>query len=241
MILSVIIPSYNEPDIVKVLKGLTNINFDENIIMEIILVDDGSTDNSIKTVELQKTDFPGLTILKHPKNLGKGAAIKTGLRVCNGDIIIIQDADLEYDINDIPKVINPIIYKETLVCYGSRHLNKKWRRTYYFKIKKHKGHSMLAFVGGRLITLLCNILFFVRLTDVLTCYKAFSAVLLKEIELKTNGFEMEIELTDKVLKKTKIKEVPIKYFPRTIEEGKKIKVFDGIKILFYLIKYRIVN
>jgi len=168
--------------------------------------------------------------------LGKGAAIKTGLSYCSGSIIIIQDGDLEYDPKDIPSVISPILNNETLVCYGSRHIDKNKLKKNYKWFRTHIGQAILPMLGGRIITYTCNILFNSKLTDVLTCYKAFDISLIKTMEFISNGFNFEAEITAKVLKQTKIKEVSISYNPRTKKQGKKIKLKDGLKIIITLIK-----
>jgi hypothetical protein len=143
--------------------------------------------------------------------------------------------------DDIPSVIKPIIDNKTLVCYGSRHLDKGQNKKNKIWFRKHIRQTLLAFLGSKIITSLCNILFSSTLTDVPTCYKAFDTKLLKGISLNNNGFELEAEITAKVLKKTSIIEVPIHYFPRTRSEGKKICWRDGFKFLFNLIKYRFVS
>lgn len=241
MLLTIIVPCFNEPTVTVALQKVYSIELPDNVGKEVILVDDGSVDASVDEVRMRFSEFPGLKIYTHDKNLGKGYAIKTGLANCHGEIVIIQDADLEYDPTDISKVILPLLKNETLVCYGSRHLDKSKRRIYMYALRKNIGHSFIAFLGGRLITMVCNLLFFTRLSDVLTCYKAFSFSLIEHIELENDGFELEAELTAKLLKKTKIKEVSINYYPRAKNDGKKIKYIDGFKLLFAIIKYRFVN
>jgi len=241
MLLSIIVPFYNEPTLLQVIDKIYKVKFQDQIRFEIISVDDGSTDESTKQAEKDLLKFENITLIKHTENKGKGAAIKTALLQCKGDIIIIQDADLEYHPSDIPKVIQPIIDGKTLVCYGSRHLGSENRKIFFLWFKKHAHHTLFPYLGGRLITIVCDLLFFVPLTDVLTCYKAFDRSLLNQISLKNNGFEMEGELTAKILKKTRIKEIPVSFLPRTKAEGKKIRWKDGISLLFNLIKYRFVS
>jgi len=240
MLLSIIIPYYNEPTLLQVIDNLYKINFQNQIQIEIIVIDDGSTDGTTELLEEYINKYSNLKLIKHSENKGKGAAIKTALLHCFGEIIIIQDADLEYNPSEIPKVIQPVIDGKTLVCYGSRHLGKEQIKKNLLWFKKHARHAILPYLGGRIITLACDLLFFVQLTDILTCYKAFNANLIKQILLKNNGFEMEGELTVKILKKTNIIEVPISFEPRTIAEGKKIRLKHGIKFLFTLFKYRFV-
>jgi glycosyltransferase involved in cell wall biosynthesis len=197
---------------------------------EIILVDDGSTDGTreiLKTYESEEN----FKVIYHPKNMGKGAAIRTAIPLVSGDVTIIQDADLEYEPNDYLKLIEPIITDNTKVVYGSRFLNKQNRHSYrrfYF--------------GGVLLSFLANLLYFQKLTDEPTCYKVFDSQLLKSLDLKCQGFEFCPEVTAKVAKKgILIKELPISYYPRSIKEGKKIRWKDGIIAIWTLIKYRVVD
>jgi glycosyltransferase involved in cell wall biosynthesis len=237
-LLSVILPFYNEEKVLEVVYQLMALRNDYPLNMEIIAVDDGSNKEYIETGANTLKNIPIVKFLQHPKNLGKGAAIKTGLKHCTGDIIIIQDGDLEYSICDIPLVIQPILNKETLVCYGSRHLSKSQRKTHIEWFKKHLRQTLLPMIGGRLITLTCNVLFGTKLTDILTCYKAFDRSFIESFNFHNNGFNMEAEITAKVLKRTSIIEIPIHYFPRTKKEGKKITILDGLKLLFTIIIYR---
>jgi len=221
--LSIIIPVYNEQKTIEQLLNKVRSVEVSDTEKEIIVVDDGSTDQTLEILKRQKN----IKVICHQKNQGKGAAFKTGLKNCLGDIVIIQDADLEYDPQDIKLCVEPILRKETKVVYGSRELNKK-----------NKSHSdWLFFLGGKTVTWFTNLLYKSRLTDEPTCYKCFDARLIKSIDIKGNGFEWEPEITAKILKKgIKIKEVPISYFPR--KEGKKIKYRDGLKAIWTLIKYR---
>ena len=162
----------------------------------------------------------------HQKNSGKGAAVKSGLKLATGDYVIIQDADLEYDPEDYRKLIAELVNGREVV-YGSRNLtaNQRFKKTYYY--------------GGKLITLTANILFGSRLTDVNTCYKLFKTDLLKSLNLEEDDFSFCEEATAKVLKRgIKIKEVPISYYPRSFSEGKKIRLRDGINGITTLLKYR---
>jgi glycosyltransferase involved in cell wall biosynthesis len=197
---------------------------------EIILVDDGSTDGTreiLKTYESEEN----FKVIYHPKNMGKGAAIRTAIPLVSGDVTIIQDADLEYEPNDYLKLIEPIITDNTKVVYGSRFLSKQNRHSYrrfYF--------------GGVLLSFLANLLYFQKITDEPTCYKVFDSQLLKSLDLKCQGFEFCPEVTAKVAKKgILIKELPISYYPRSIKEGKKIRWKDGIIAIWTLIKYRVVD
>jgi glycosyltransferase involved in cell wall biosynthesis len=241
MKLTVIIPYYNEPTLISLLRKLYAVKFPENINLEVITVDDGSHDNMTSELEKNIADFPGLVLMKHTTNKGKGAAIKTGLANSTGDIVIVQDADLEYNPSEIPNVIQPIVEGRTKVCYGSRHLDKEQKKQNLLWFKKHFRHSFMAAIGGRMITWLFNLLYGAGITDAPTCYKAFSTEFLKGIVLKNNGFNMEAELTAKILKKTRILEIPVHFAPRTKREGKKIRWHDGIRSVAAIIKYRFVN
>jgi len=227
MKLSIIIPAYNEE---KTLKDLLNkvIESDtRNVSKEIIIVDDCSTDNT-KNI-LKNLKAKNIKVIYHKKNIGKGEAIRTGISAVTGDIIIIQDADLEYDPNDYYSLIKPIIDKEALVIYGSRQLKKE--------NKKHSGYSF--YFGGVVLTLITNLLYGIKITDEPTCYKVFRADILKNLNLKCKRFEFCPEVTAKVAKKgIKIYELPISYFPRHVKEGKKIRWKDGIEAIWTLIKYR---
>ena len=220
--LSVIIPIYNEIGTLKeILKRVEAVDLDK----EIIIVDDGSSDGSaeiLKEIEEKNND---IKVFYHQRNMGKGAAIQTGIKYITGDIIIIQDADLEYDPGDYRRLIEPIVEGKAAVVYGSRNLrnNKRSYFRYYW--------------GGRLLTWFTNRLYGARLTDEPTCYKTFRADVLKKIELECSGFEFDPELTAKVCKLGyEIKEVPISYNPRKLEEGKKIRWTDGLVALWTLIK-----
>jgi len=223
MKLSIIIPVYNEENtikqvIIKVKKTSLPIK------REIIVVDDFSQD---KTREILKI-IPGVRVFYHNKNQGKGAAIRTGLKHSKGDVIIIQDADLEYDPEDISNLLRPILKKEAVVVYGTR-----FKGTY-----EHK--KSLNYYGNRLITHITNLLFGSDLTEVETCYKVFRKNLLGEIQLTEDRFGFEPEITTQFLKKKmKIKEIPISYNPRGYAEGKKINWKDGIWAVWVLLRERI--
>lgn len=225
MKLSIIMPVYNERNTIReIVKRVKEVNLEK----EIIIIDDGSTDGT--TDILRELDTEGDTpikIIHHKENQGKGASIRSGLKYAAGEIIVIQDGDLEYAPQDYYKLIEPIINDETGVVYGSRILGKgeKLYRRFYW--------------GGRLLSWITNILYNARITDESTCYKAFRIDILKKINLKCKRFEFCPEVTAKVCKMGyKIKEVPISYHPRKIEEGKKIKWTDGLTAIFTLLKYR---
>ncbi|MBI2024631.1 MAG: glycosyltransferase family 2 protein [Candidatus Harrisonbacteria bacterium] len=219
--LSVIIPLYNEREnIKKILEAVEKAELGE-IKKDIVVVDDGSTDGSYG---IAKEFSQKYKILRHEQNRGKGAAIKTALPYLSGEYTIIQDSDLEYSPSDWPKLLAAI--NNGNVVYGSRNL-KSTGRGYFFY-----------FWGGRSLSWLVNILYGARLTDVNTGYKLFPTDLLKSLNLKSDGFEFCEEATAKVLKRNvPIKEIPISYRPRTFEEGKKIRFYDGLIAVYAIFKY----
>ncbi|MBU0580597.1 MAG: glycosyltransferase family 2 protein [Candidatus Margulisbacteria bacterium] len=229
MKLSIIIPVYNEEKTIKrVIDLIKKVNIGV-VKKEIILVDDGSKDNTLMVAQKLKS----IKLIGHNKNKGKGAAIRTGIKYATGDIILIQDADLEYDPEDYLALIKPIIEGKAKVVYGSRRLKKE--------NKQHSGFSF--YVGGVALTVIANLLYpNLHITDEPTCYKVFKSDILKSINLKCNRFEFCPEVTAKVAKKKiKIHEVPISYYPRTAKEGKKIKWKDGVEAVWALLKYRFVD
>ncbi len=226
MLLSVLIPAYNE---VHNIQNILNKIGEVTIPKEIIVVDDGSTDGTRELLNTLKSDT--IKVVFHEKNQGKGGAIRTAIEHSKGDIIIIQDADLEYDPQDYYKLIPVIESGKEKVVYGSRFLNKQNKHSYFS-----------FFLGGQVVTWITNILYFQNLTDEPTCYKVFDAKLLKSIKLNCTGFEFCPEVTAKIAKLGyKIPEVPISYYPRSISEGKKINWKDGVEAIWVLFKYRFVN
>lgn len=226
MLLSVLIPAYNE---VHNIQNILNKIGEVNIPKEIIVVDDGSTDGTRELLNTLKSET--IKVVFHEKNQGKGGAIRTAIEHATGDIIIIQDADLEYDPQDYYKLIPVIESGKEKVVYGSRFLNKQNKHSYFS-----------FFLGGQVVTWITNLLYFQNLTDEPTCYKVFDAKLLKSIKLNCTGFEFCPEVTAKIAKLGyKIPEVPISYYPRSISEGKKINWKDGVEAIWVLFKYRFVN
>lgn len=243
MKLSILIPAYNEEETIAELIGrvrkveLKNLE-NKPIEKEIIVIDDGSKDRTREIVR----NIEGIRFIEHEKNLGKGGAVKTGIREATGNIIIVQDADLEYDPNEYALCIRPIIEGRSKVVYGSRFLSQKQKDANLNFFKRHQNAYRMAFLGGRLLTLLANILYHAKITDEATCYKTFEARFIKSIKINGNRFEWEPEILAKVRKRgEKIIEVPISYRPRTFEEGKKINWKDGIQAIWTLIKYRFVD
>jgi glycosyltransferase involved in cell wall biosynthesis len=225
MKLSIIIPVFNEENTVKeIIQQVENVPL--SIEKEIIVVNDGSRDNTASILRSLNGRF-NFIFLEHQKNLGKGAAIKTGLGAASGDFVIIQDADLEYNPEDYTKLIAPLLQGKAEVVYGSRILGKNKRGSFSF------------FWGGKFLTFLSNLLYGLKITDESTCYKAFKKDLLVSLNLESDGFEFCPEVTAKIGKrKIKIYDIPISYNARGKGEGKKIKWKDGFIAMKTLIKYK---
>jgi glycosyltransferase involved in cell wall biosynthesis len=225
--LSIIIPVYNEKHSIQ--KLLNKIYKLKNLHKEIIVVNDGSTDGTKVILKKNKKNFTHL--INHKKNLGKGAAIQTAQKLIKGEIVLIQDGDLEYEPSDYFRLLNEI-YKGNEVVYGSRVLGKNRYLSKNFS-------SKLRIFFNHVLTMLSNILNNQELTDAHTCYKMFRSSVFLKIKLKENDFSFCPEITTKIgLKKIKIKEIPIKYIGRNYNEGKKINFKDGIKAVLTLFKYR---
>jgi glycosyltransferase involved in cell wall biosynthesis len=226
MKLSVIMPVYNEEaTIQEILKQVRAVG----IVDEIIIVDDGSTDRTRELLKAEENQ-PGTIVIYQARNQGKGAAVRTGIDRAAGDIILIQDADLEYDPRDYPAMIRPIVEGRVKVVYGSRFLGPR------------KAMMFWHMLGNRMLTLLTNVLYNAILSDMETCYKVFRADVIKGIPLRSKRFEFEPEITAKILKRGhRIFEVPISYYGREYDEGKKITWHEGPKAMWTLIKYRFVD
>lgn len=229
MKLSIIIPVYNEMNTIQ--KILDKVEDLHDIKKQIIIIDDGSTDKSFDLVKNYKFKSEN-QIIRHEKNSGKGAAIISSLNFISGDIVIIQDADLEYNPFDYYKIIDPIIRNKNEIVYGSRVLNKKrYNQTNFI--------SNFRILANHGLTLITNLLYGQNLTDAHTCYKAFKANIFKHINLKERDFAFCPEITAKISKLgLKIYEVPIDYNGRNFEEGKKISFYDGIRAILVLLKYK---
>ena len=229
MTLTVIIPCYDEaPNIEKVLEMVEEVQLAD----EIIVVDDGSTDGSrdiLKTIEAEQR--PHLRVIYHTHNQGKGAALVTGFKAATSDIILIQDADFEYDPREYPRLLTPIEEGRSSVVYGSRFLGGE-----------RKAMNFLNMVANKGLTLATNILYNTILSDMETCYKVFRREVVTDMKIDARGFEFEPEFTAKILKKgIRIYEVPISYNGREWDEGKKIHWTDAPKALWALVKYRFVD
>ena len=245
MLLSIIIPVFNEKSLVcQLLDLVAGIDLGPGIDKEILIVDDGSTDGTRTVVEeyVQQRLDKGFRLLTHGINRGKGAAVRTGMESAHGEILIIQDADLEYDPQDIVRVIEPIRSGEAMVVYGSRILREKelGRSGVCGLITgKHPHSYVLAYLGGVAITKFVNLLTGSRLTDEPTCYKCFHRSALEGIRIEQDDFAWEPEITMKLLNQgIQIHEIPIDYHPRKKEQGKKINWNDGLKALWTVWKYR---
>ncbi len=226
--LSIIIPAYNEKNTIEKIVGLVKAVDLGALEKEIIVVDDGSKDG---TREILKT-MPGVRYFFHEKNLGKGGAIKTGFRLATGDLLTIQDADLEYDPEDLVAVIGPILEGKTEVVLGIRIPPDK-------DLRRHKSLYWISWFGNNVITWATNILYWNNAGEYEGCYKAFTKSLVDSINIETNGFDYDNELVCQILKKgIKTVYVPIRYYPRNYDEGKKINWKDCFKILWTIIKYR---
>lgn len=221
--LTVLIPVYNEKDsLLEILKRVDDVDF--GMEKEIILIDDFSTDG---TKDLYR-NLP-YKVLYHSKNMGKGAALRTGLKEAGGDIIIIQDADLEYNPEDYKPLVELVKTNCADVVYGSRLANKKNSGSFLF----------LSFMANVVLSFMTRLLFKTHITDMETCYKVFRADVIKDIEITSNRFDFEPEITAKVLKKgVRYLESPISYNARSVDEGKKIGWKDGIQAIWALVKFR---
>jgi glycosyltransferase involved in cell wall biosynthesis len=231
MKLSVVIPVFNEKDTVhELLREVSSV--DVGLEKEIVIVDDCSTDGTRDVLTKTKNEHPDWKFVFHEKNRGKGAALRSGFAVATGNIVVIQDADLEYDPRDYPALLGPILDGHADVVYGSRFLGGGPHRVVFF------WHS----IGNRFLTTFSNMMTDLNLTDMEVCYKVFKKEVLGSIELKENRFGFEVEVTAKIArgKKWRIYEVPIRYYGRNYAEGKKITWRDGVRAIWCIIKYRFV-
>lgn len=228
--LSVLMPVFNEASGVAEILRLVDAAETGGLEKELIIVDDGSTDGTRDILERLEGLCTPHRVLFHSRNIGKGAAIRTGLTYATGDIILIQDADLEYDPAEYPELLEPILRGRADVVYGSRLRGGKPVREF----------SLLYLWGNRLVTLVANLLYGGALTDMETCYKVFRADVIKNLEIRANRFDFEPEVTAKVLRRGhRIVELPISYYARSRTEGKKLTWRDGLATLWTLLRYRV--
>lgn len=225
--LSVVIPAYNE---VKTIEEIVRQVRAVELHKEIIIVDDGSTDGT-REILGRLAELPDVRVVYHERNMGKGAAVRTAIAHVTGDAVLIQDADLEYDPRDYPTLLRPLLEGKAKVVYGSRFLGGPRRAMLFWHM-----------VANKILTLVTNILYDTILSDMETCYKLFAIDVIRSIPLRARGFELEPEITAKVLKRGyRIYEVPISYAGREYHEGKKIKGRDALIALWTLLKYRFVD
>lgn len=227
MKISVIIPAYNES---HTIQEIVNRVCATDLAEEIIIVDDGSTDGT-REILSKMNHSDRVRVIYHERNQGKGAAVRTGIRGATGDLLIIQDADLEYDPREYPNLLKPILENLADVVYGSRFLGGARRPILFWNM-----------VANKILTLMTNILYNNILTDMETGYKVFRRSVVENLPLHARGFEFEPEFTAKVLKrKVRIFEVPISFNPREYSEGKKIRLKDAFAAMWALLKYRFVD
>lgn len=226
--LSIIVPVFNERGtLLPVLRVLRDVDF--GVPAEVLVVDDGSTDGTRDLYPTVQAEMPEVRVLLHPQNRGKGAAVRTGIAAATGSIIAVQDADLEYDPAEIRTLLGPILRGECHVVFGSRFLrrNPVLYRSYY--------------LGNRVLSAVISVLYGARVTDAYTCYKVFAREVLTDIRLDSRGFEIEAELTCKLLRRhRRIAEMPISYRPRTLTQGKKIRFRDAVRGMMTIVWLRCV-
>lgn len=227
--LSILIPVFNEAKTIVAVLEMVSKAPACGLDKELIVVDDGSTDGSREILRELDADQYSAKVYFHEKNQGKGAALRTGQGHATGDIIMIQDADLEYSPNEYPNLLKPILDGHADVVYGSRLSGGTVTRAFHFT----------HYVGNKFLSLLTNVLYNSTLTDMETCYKVFKAEIFKRVTIRSNRFEFEPEITAKVLKQNvRLYELPISYFGRDYSEGKKITWKDGFGAIWALIRYR---
>lgn len=224
--LSVVVPVYNERNTLpEIVRRVRTVELPDGIEREVIVVDDGSTDGTRDV--LRQLGDSTVRVVLHDRNRGKGAALRTGFALASGDYVVVQDADLEYDPNDWPKLFAPVLSGKARVVFGSRFTGER------------RNMLLLHWIGNRFLSLVTNVLYNTTLSDMETCYKLIDRSLIEQFELRSDRFEIEPELTAKILKRgIRIYEVPISYNGREFSEGKKITWKDGFVALWALLRYR---
>jgi glycosyltransferase involved in cell wall biosynthesis len=227
-LVSILVPAYGEEATVgEVVRRLLAL---DGLELEVIVVDDGSTDGTVAAAQTAAGDDPRVRVLAHERNRGKGAAVRTGIAASHGDIVVIQDADMEYDPADLPKVLQPLLDGVADVVYGTRLRGGEPQRA----------HMFWHLVGNKFLSLMTNVLFNTTISDMETGYKAFRGDLLRGFRLVSDDFTFEPEVTAKVLRTPGVRlyEIPIAYYGRGYDEGKKITWQDGIKAIGALVRFR---
>jgi len=225
--LSVVIPCYNEEKTISVI--VERIKAQKNLLIEIIIIDDHSSDNTLNELSKIAQIYPDIKIVRHEKNMGKGSALKSGIKLATGNIILIQDADLEYNPNDYKNLLQPFLETDADVVYGTRFKGGSYVRLHFF----------WHYLANKILTTLTNVVTNLNMSDMETGYKLFKSEVIKKINLKENSFGIEPEITVKLAKNKFIfYEVPISYNGRSYQEGKKITFLDAIKAIFCIFKYR---
>lgn len=230
MKLSIVIPVYNEISTIdEILKKVSGVDF--GMDTELVLVDDCSQDGTRDRMKELEAEYPDASFSYHDVNQGKGAALRTGFKAATGDLVVIQDADMEYDPNEIVLLLGPVLSGHADVVYGSRFLGGGPHRVVYY----------WHYLGNKFLTTLSNMMTNLNLTDMEVCYKMFRKEVLDSVELHEDRFGFEVEITAKVARgRWTIYEVPISYYGRSYEEGKKITWRDGVRALWCILKYRFV-
>ncbi|MEL7060898.1 MAG: glycosyltransferase family 2 protein [Acidobacteriota bacterium] len=230
-LLTVVIPAYNErPTVETLLRRVAEAPLPDGVEVEMVVVDDGSTDGTRELLrELEVASDPPFRLIEHPANRGKGAAVRTGFSHARGDFVLVQDADLEYDPIEYPNLLQPILDGRADVVYGSRFLGGPHRVLFFWH-----------YLGNRALTTLSNMFTDLNLSDMETCYKVFRSEVLRDMDLESDRFGIEPELTAKVAKqRARIYEVPISYHGRTYAEGKKIGWRDGFGAIWAILRYNL--
>jgi len=231
MLLTIIIPAYQEEDTIEeVLEAVAAIDIESlGFTKEIVVCDDGSTDRTSEIVAKVAGRDPRIRLIRHDRNRGKGAAIRTALAEASGDFVLIQDADLEYEVTDYPALLARV-KDGARVVYGSR----------FLLAERPSGMRASNFLANRILTITANLLYGVNITDEATCFKVFDARLLRSLELRCEGFEFCPEVTAKLGKaKVPIVEVPIHYRARSVQQGKKVRWTDGVEAMWVLLRHRL--